>query len=76
VRLNDLRQGRASLVLAAGSDIAVVLKILGHGSISITSGTYAHLPEGVDRAAAEAAAALVPRVHRGTPEPADRLAGD
>jgi integrase len=31
VRLHDLRHGRASLLLAAGADIAVVSKILGHG---------------------------------------------
>jgi Phage integrase family len=68
VRLHDLRHGRASLLLAAGADIAVVSKILGHGSITITSDTYAHLLEGVGRAATEAASALVPRAHRGTPE--------
>lgn len=39
VRLHDLRHGRASLLLAAGVDIAVVSKILGHGSLSITSDT-------------------------------------
>jgi integrase len=76
IRLHDLRHGRASLLLAAGVDIAVVSKILGHGSISITADTYAHLLEGVGRAAAEAAWALVPRAHRGAPEPADELAGD
>jgi integrase len=76
VRLHDLRHGRASLLLAAGVDIAVVSKILGHGSLSITSDTYAHLLEGVGAAAAEAASALVPRAHRGTPEPADELVGD
>jgi integrase len=64
VRVHDLRHGRASLLLAAGVDIAVVSKILGHGSISITSDTYAHLLEGVGKAAAEAASALVPRAPR------------
>jgi integrase len=76
VRLHDLRHGRASLLLAAGVDIAVVSKILGHGSISITADTYIHLLEGVGAAAAEAAPVLVPRAHRGAPEPADELAGD
>jgi integrase len=64
VRLHDLRHGRASLLLAAGADIAVVSKILGHGSIGITADTYGHLLEGVGRAASEAASALVPRAPR------------
>ncbi len=61
VRLHDLRHGRASLLLAAGVDLAVVSKMLGHSSITITADTYAHLLEGVGRQAAEAADALVPR---------------
>jgi Site-specific recombinase XerD len=64
VRLHDLRHGAASLRLAAGADIAVVSKVLGHSSVSITSDTYSHLLEGVGRAAAERAAALVPRNRR------------
>ena len=64
VRLHDLRHGRASLLLASGTDIAVVSKLLGHSSISITSDTYSHLLEGVGREAADRAAALVPRTHR------------
>jgi Phage integrase family len=67
VRVHDLRHGRASLLLAAGVDIAVVSKILGHGSISITSDTYAHLLQGVGEAAAEAACALLPRAPEGHP---------
>ena len=61
VRLHDLRHGQASLMLAAGVPIAVVSKRLGHSSIAITSDTYSHMLEGVGRAAAEAAAKLVPR---------------
>ncbi len=64
VRLHDLRHGSASLQLAAGIPIAVVSKRLGHSSISITSDTYSHLLDGVGSAAAEAAAALVPRSSR------------
>jgi integrase len=59
VRLHDLRHGAASLRLAAGTDIAIVSKVLGHSSVSITSDTYSPLLAGVDRAAAEKAA-LVP----------------
>src|SRR5690242_17702530 len=51
-------------MLAAGVDLAVVSKRLGHSSVSITSDTYSHLLEGVGRAAAERAAALVPRNRR------------
>jgi integrase len=59
--LHGLRHGAASLMLAAGVDVAVVSKRLGHSSIAITSDTYSHLLAGVGRQAAEAAAALVPR---------------
>ncbi len=62
--LHGLRHGAASLMLAAGVDVAVVSKRLGHSSIAITSDTYSHLLVGVGRAAAEAAAALVPRAAR------------
>jgi Phage integrase family len=67
VRLHDLRHGRASLLLAAGVDIAVVSKIMGHGSISITADTYSHMIANMGQAAAEAASALVPRHRAGTP---------
>lgn len=61
IRVHDLRHGRASLLLAAGVDIAVVSKLLGHSSIAITADTYSHLLENVGRAAADAADALIPR---------------
>jgi integrase len=61
VRLHDLRHGAASLMLAAGVNIALVSKRLGHSSVTITSDTYSHMLEGVGREAAERAAALVPR---------------
>lgn len=67
IRLHDLRHGQASLMLAAGIPIAVVSKRLGHSSISLTSDTYSHLLDGVGAAAAEAAAALVPRPARDQP---------
>jgi len=60
------RHGHASMLLAAGVDIAIVSKRLRHSSISITSDTYSHLLEGVGRRAAEAASALLPA--RSTPE--------
>lgn len=64
VRLHDLRHGQASIMPAAGVEMAIVYNRLGHSGIRITSDTYAHLLEGVGRQAAEAAAAVVPR---GTP---------
>jgi integrase len=68
VRLHDLRHGSASLMLAAGVDLALVSKILGHSQIAITADTYSHLLEGVGRDAAERASALVPRAPRGWSE--------
>jgi len=61
IRLHDLRHGQASLMLAAGVDIVVVSKRLGHSSVAITSDTYTHLLPGVGSAAAARAWALVPR---------------
>ena len=61
VRLHDLRHGRASLLLASGSDLTVVSKTMGHSSYSFTADTYAHLLAGAGKKAAEAADALVPR---------------
>jgi hypothetical protein len=41
------------LRLAAGVDIAVVSRVLGHSSVAITADTYSHLIEGVGKEAAE-----------------------
>jgi len=46
VRLHHLRHGAASLRLAAGADIGLVSKILGHSTTSITAYTYSHLLDG------------------------------
>ena len=61
VPLHHLRHGSASLQLAAGVDIAIVSKRMGHSKIDLTSDTYGHLIGKAGRNAAEAAAALVPR---------------
>lgn len=61
VRLHDLRHGAASTMLAAGVDMNVISKRLGHSRSSFTADTYAHMLEGVGRDAAEKAAALIPR---------------
>ncbi|WP_369012381.1 tyrosine-type recombinase/integrase [Demequina capsici] len=60
IRFHDLRHGAASLLLAAGTDIAVVSKMLGHANLAITADTYSHLIAGVATAAANRAADLVP----------------
>ncbi|EIC06301.1 integrase family protein [Microbacterium laevaniformans OR221] len=59
--LHGLRHMHASLLLASGTDIALVSKRLGHSSISITSDIYTHLIGDAGRRAAEGASALIPR---------------
>lgn len=66
VRLHDLRHGAASLMLAAGVPMKVVQEALGHSSSVITADTYTSVYVEVATAAAEAAAALVPRKGRTT----------
>ena len=65
IPLHHLRHVSASLQLAAGVDIAVVSKRLGHSKIDLTSDTYGHLIGAAGKNAAEAAAALVPRRQAG-----------
>jgi integrase len=60
IRLHDLRHFAATLHLAAGVDIKIVQEMLGHSSRAITSDTYTTVLPEVARAAAEAAAALMP----------------
>ncbi len=64
IRLHDLRHGQASLMLAAGVDLSVVSKRMGHSSVALTADTYQHLLGGVGKAAANSAAGLVPRKPR------------
>jgi integrase len=61
VRLHDLRHGAATLIHAGGGDMHTIKETLGHSGIAISSDTYTSLLPEVDRAVAEAAAALVPR---------------
>jgi integrase len=72
IRLHDLRHFAATLALAAGVDIKIVQDMLGHSSRAITSDTYTTVLPEVARAAAEAAAALIPMLIR----PADTDAAD
>lgn len=42
VRIHDLRHGCASMLIAAGADIAAVSRQLGHANVSITLSVYSH----------------------------------
>ena len=61
MKFHGLRHTHASLLLASGTDIAIVSKRLGHSTVALTSDVYAHLIASASRRAAEGAAALVPR---------------
>jgi integrase len=61
IRFHDLRHTAASLTYRATRDLKLVSELLGHSSIKITADVYTNVFADVDRAAAEAVAALVPR---------------
>jgi integrase len=53
VRFHDLRHSCASLLLAQGVPMRVVMEVLGHSTITLTANTYSHvLPSLMDDAAA------------------------
>ncbi|MFF6790372.1 tyrosine recombinase XerC [Streptomyces filamentosus] len=64
ITLRDLRHVSATLTHGAGGDIHTIKETLRHSTITLTSDTYTSLLPEVDRAVAEAAAALVPRSRR------------
>jgi integrase len=74
IRVHDLRHGAATLALASGVELKVVQEMLGHSSITITADTYTSVLPQVARAAAQAAADLVPR--RAAERQAERPAAD
>lgn len=43
IRFHDLRHSAASLMLAQGVPLRVVMEVLGHSSISLTANTYSHV---------------------------------
>jgi integrase len=45
MRFHDLRHGCASLLIAQGCDLRLVMEILGHSTITLTADTYAHVSE-------------------------------
>jgi integrase len=64
VRFHDLRHGTASLCKAAKLDTKYITALLGHSRTSFTDDVYVTLFPEVAQAAAEAAAAVVPRMNR------------
>jgi integrase len=66
VSLHSLRHGAATYALAAGVDVKVVQQRLGHSTSALTRDTYTSVLPDVAHAAAEAAAALIPRAVSGT----------
>jgi len=60
VRFHDLRHGAASQYKAAGLDTKYISAMLGHARTSFTDDVYVTLFPDVARAAAEAAAAVIP----------------
>lgn len=52
-RLHDLRHAFATWLIEAGTDLAIVSKLLGHRDIATTANVYGHLTEGMRVDAAE-----------------------
>lgn len=61
IRLHDMRHGAATYALAAGLDIKLVQEKLGHSTSTLTRDVYTSVLPEVARAAAETAAAMIPR---------------
>ena len=59
IRLHDLRHSYATAALAAGVPVKVVSERLGHANTAITSDLYMHVPDEMDRAAADTVAASI-----------------
>jgi len=65
LRLHDLRHTSATLALQAGVHPKIVQERLGHANIGVTLDTYSHVLPNMQREAADALDALVPRPRRG-----------
>ena len=52
-RFHGLRHDFASLLLAAGVADRVVMEIMGHSNIAITANRYQHVPDELQRQAAD-----------------------
>lgn len=63
LRWHDLRAAHGGLLLAAGVDISVVSRMLGHSAVAVTARHYAGVGEALGRQASERFAALLePRI--------------
>src|SRR5215469_5724045 len=69
VTLHSLRHGAATYALAAGVDVKLVQERLGHSTRTLTRDTYTSVLPDVARAAAEAAAAMIPGADSGPDGP-------
>ncbi|WP_431952926.1 tyrosine-type recombinase/integrase [Nocardia lijiangensis] len=58
MRVQDLRHSCATLLFTQGVDAATVQKILGHSSISVTTGIYLEVIEAVKRDALDSMGTL------------------
>ena len=56
---HDLRHTQASLMLAAGVDLKVIQKRLGHRDFATTANTYSHLLQGAESEAVDKLAAMM-----------------
>lgn len=59
VRFHDLRHSCASLLLAQGTHLRVIMELLGHSSISLTANTYSHVMPAAMREAADTMHAIL-----------------
>ncbi len=71
LRLHDLRHTCASLAIAAGADVKVLQRMLGHASAALTLDRYGHLMPGQERSVADRLDAMA---RRATPAPVTRVA--
>ncbi|HLZ72695.1 MAG TPA: tyrosine-type recombinase/integrase, partial [Dehalococcoidia bacterium] len=53
IRWHDLRHGCASLLLAQGTPMRVVMEQLGHAQIALTANTYSHVAPALMQDAAD-----------------------
>jgi Phage integrase family len=60
-RFHDLRHGAATMLQAAGVDIKVISKMLGHATYAFTADVCTEVAEELAAAAADAIAAFIPR---------------
>ncbi len=63
---HDLRHTQASLMLAAGVDLKVIQKRLGHRDFATTANTYSHLLQNAENEAVEKMAAMMQKTRKKT----------